>query len=86
MAYILGDLGKAYLILAIWGAKAKYFQEAEDCFQGFGEFNALFREQVSTDPPGDGTRNYTLITYRASIIFYNIMQTIVADLFRRLKG
>ena len=47
----LGILGEAELILRIWGAKEKYFQGAEDFFQGFGEINA-FRDQGGTVPPG----------------------------------
>ena len=46
--YILGRiglkneiLGAAELILVNWGARAKYFQGAENFFQGFGEIGAL---------------------------------------------
>ena len=44
LAYIFGGIrGEAELILRIWGAKEKYFQEAEEFFfQEFGEINALF--------------------------------------------
>ena len=38
----LGIWGAAELLLWIWGAEEKYFQGAEDFFQGFWEINALF--------------------------------------------
>ena len=50
LAYIFWICGEAEIILEIWGAKANYFQGAEDSFQGFGAINALF--VGSNDPLG----------------------------------
>ena len=41
------------IILWILGAKAKYFQGADNFFQGFGEINALFLgSKEAQTPPG----------------------------------
>ena len=60
MAYILGICGEAEIILEIRGAKANYFQGAEDSFQGFGAINALF---VGSNDPLGPHRNNTRTNY-----------------------
>ena len=62
MAYTFGDLGEDELILGIWGAKAKYFQGAED-FSGIGGDQCIiFGEKGSTDPLGVSLLVRQLIT------------------------
>ena len=54
LLYFWGNWGEAELILAICGAKANYFQGAEDFFQEFGEINALFLGNKGTQTPSPG--------------------------------
>ena len=58
MAYILGDFGRAELILRIWGAKSKYFQGAEEfSFRDLGRSMHYFqgsREHRPPPPPPGG--------------------------------
>ena len=50
---IFGNLGRSWIILGIWGAKAKYFQGAEEIFSGvWGEQCIISRKQGNTDPLG----------------------------------
>ena len=62
MAYILGILGEAEIILRIWGAMEKYFHGAEDFFSGiWGEqcifFSGIKGAQTPLGPPGKAICN-----------------------------
>ena len=60
--YFWGILGEAELILGIWGAKAIYFQGAEQFFPGiWGDHCITFREQGSTEHPWGGGSTVQLV-------------------------
>ena len=55
-------LGEAELFLGIWGAKANTFRETRKLFAGRPvDHCIIFRDQVSTDPPGGLTGDLILI-------------------------